>query len=177
MADQNSINKWDLTGYLTSIGMSREEAEAWVKARGDGRSFRANVSDGFGDVLDDVWEGNMQRFDPSSKQGRLGLTEPIQQLRSMEELRQQHLRSRVVEWRMIVAILWFYSFAIWMYVIAFQIAVPESVYWPLAVWLPRWVRMDYVGEAGFIASFTFALIWTKLSLLVKVNGERIQDIS
>ena len=54
-----------------------------------------------------------------------------------------------------------FSFVIWAYVIGFQMAHPESVYWKLAVWLP-WIRMDYFGEAGFIASFAFALAWVKL---------------
>ena len=58
-------------------------------------------------------------------------------------------------------VLWGYSFAIWIYVTSFQIAHPESVLWHLAVWLP-WLRLDYFGEAGFIASFAFALAWVKL---------------
>lgn len=61
---------------------------------------------------------------------------------------------------MIIAVLWFYSLAIWIYVVAFQIANPVSLYWPVAWWLP--IRMDYFGEAGFITSFTLAIIWAKL---------------
>jgi len=167
MAKQESIANWDLIHYLFSIGMTREETAAWLKAREDARSFRTNESDRLGAVLDQVWRGNSQIFDPSRKQERLGLTEPVQRIQSMGDLRQGYLRSRVAWWRMIAAILWFYSFMIWMYVIAFQIAQPESVYWSLAVWLPRWVRLDYLGETGFFASFAFALIWAKLSLLVK----------
>jgi hypothetical protein len=54
-----------------------------------------------------------------------------------------------------------FSFAISAYVISFQIAHPESVYWQLALWLP-WIRLDCFGEAGFIASFVFALACVKL---------------
>jgi hypothetical protein len=166
MADQNSNAKWDLTSYLTSLGMSQEKAEAWIKARVDARSFKTNESDEVGSIQDDVWKLNM-RIDERRGDAGLRVSELNPQLQDIRELRQQHLRSRMSGFRKIAAILWFYSFAIWMYVIAFQIVQPKSVFWPLAVWLPRWVRLDYFGEAGFIASFGFALIWAKLSLQVK----------
>lgn len=51
-----------------------------------------------------------------------------------------------------------YSFAIWVYVVACQIGIPNSEYWSFAWWLP-WLRMDYLGEAAFALSFIFALLW------------------
>ena len=82
-------------------------------------------------------------------------------LRNFEELRQLHREKQRAAWRRTAMVLCGFSFAIWMYVISFQIAHPESVYWQLAVWLP-WLRLDYFGEAGFIVSFAFALAWAKL---------------
>jgi hypothetical protein len=38
----------------------------------------------------------------------------------------------------------------WGYVVAMQLRSPRLVYNTLAEWLP--IRMDYVGEAGFILS-------------------------
>lgn len=55
-------------------------------------------------------------------------------------------------------VLWGYSFIIWVYVVAFQIVDPRSPYWDVASWLP-WLRMDYLGEAAFVLSFIFALLW------------------
>jgi len=43
-----------------------------------------------------------------------------------------------------------FGFACWVYVVAFQIFCPDSVYWNLAVWIP--IRLDYFGEAAFILS-------------------------
>ena len=47
----------------------------------------------------------------------------------------------------------FYSLLVWLYVIVFQYVNPNSVYWGLAWWLP--IRMDYLAETAFIASFIF----------------------
>jgi|SRR5208282_2384563 len=154
LVEQELDNQWDLTNYLTSLGMSKEEAEAWVKARRKGDTFKADYSDGVGSHLDKVWRRSLE-----------GLIQPTMsratgQLRPIGELREQHLLSRFATLRNLVAVLWAYSFAIWMYVIAFQFANPHSVYWPLATWLP--IRLDYFGEAGFLASFLFAIIWVKL---------------
>jgi hypothetical protein len=55
-------------------------------------------------------------------------------------------------------VLWVYSFAIWVYVVAFQIVNPSSPHWAFASWLP-WLQMDYLGEAAFVLSFIFALLW------------------
>jgi len=52
-----------------------------------------------------------------------------------------------------------YSFAVWVYVIAFQVVNPDSVYLGLAWWLP--IRLDYLGEAAFVLSFVFALLWQR----------------
>ena len=85
----------------------------------------------------------------------------LMKLRQLEELRRLRRERRREMCRRISIVLCVFSFAIWTYVIGFQIVHPESVYWQLAVWLP-WVRLDYFGEAGFIASFAFALAWLKL---------------
>ena len=52
-------------------------------------------------------------------------------------------------------VLWGYCFAVWLYVVVFQFTSPDSIYDVLVWWLP--IRMDYIGEAGFILSFVFAL--------------------
>ena len=43
-----------------------------------------------------------------------------------------------------------FSLLVWLYVIAMQIAHPESVSWTFTYWLR--VRMDYIGEIAFIIS-------------------------
>ena len=52
-------------------------------------------------------------------------------------------------------VVWGYAFIVWLYVIAMQLQYPNSVYWPLAVWVP--LRMDYLGEIAFISSFILAI--------------------
>ncbi len=134
--------------------MSKEEAEAWIKARGKGDPFKADYSDGLGSHLDKVWNRSSAGLIHSNVSKATG------QLRPINELRQQHFLNRIATLRNFVAVLWAYSFAIWIYVIAFQFMNPRSVYWSLAVWLP--IRLDYFGEAGFLASFVFAILWVKL---------------
>jgi hypothetical protein len=58
--------------------------------------------------------------------------------------------------RRLLVVFCFFALLIWVYVVAFQIADPESPYWPVAVWLP--IRMDYFGETGFIAAFICAIL-------------------
>ena len=43
-----------------------------------------------------------------------------------------------------------FSLFIWIYVIAMQIAHPESVSWTFTYWLR--IRLDYVGELAFVIS-------------------------
>jgi hypothetical protein len=154
LAEQDLKDQWNLTKYLTSLGMSKEEAEAWIKARTSGASFRADYSDGVGSHLDKVWDRN------STWLGHATLNKGTGQLRPIDELRKQQLLDRIATLRSFAAVLWAYSFAIWIYVIVFQYTNPGSVYWPLATWLP--IRLDYFGEAGFLSSFLFAIIWVKL---------------
>lgn len=149
MKNSNDTNQWHLTDYLISLGMSRDDARAWIRARREGRSFKANPSDTTGVHLDRIWKRKMEE------------SEALLQLKSTEGIQQQH-HDPLVKWRLSFAILSIWSLLCWMYVIAFQMVNPESPYWPLAVWLPRWVRMDYFGEANFIASFAFAIVWAKL---------------
>ena len=58
MAGQKPTQEWDLTQFLVSMGMSKEEAETWVKARRKGRSFKADSSDAIGEHLDRILERN-----------------------------------------------------------------------------------------------------------------------
>jgi hypothetical protein len=60
-------------------------------------------------------------------------------------------------------VIWGYSMAVWLYVIAMQLRYANSVYWPVAVWLP--IRLDYFGEAGFMVSFLFAIIAVSVSVM------------
>lgn len=43
-----------------------------------------------------------------------------------------------------------FSLLVWLYVIAMQIAHPESVAWTFTYWLR--IRLDYVGEIAFVTS-------------------------
>lgn len=67
-------------------------------------------------------------------------------------------------------VIWGYSVAVWLYVIAMQLRYPNSVTWPLAVWVP--IRLDYLGEAAFVLSFAFAMI----TALVSVVKRRVSDL-
>jgi hypothetical protein len=121
-----------------SIGMSQDDAMAWVRARRQGRAFKTDSSDGVGDHLDNVWKRNTQKS------------------KVLSQLKDTATR------RMIFAALCICGLLCWTYVIVLVMVNPDSVYWPLAVWLPKWVRMDYFGEAGFFASFLFGILWAKL---------------
>ncbi len=61
----------------------------------------------------------------------------------------------------LLLIVWGYAFAVWLYVIAMQLVYPNSLYWPVATWLP--IRLDYFGESAFFFSFivSIAVIWTQ----------------
>ena len=50
----------------------------------------------------------------------------------------------------------------WIYVVAFQIARPDSVYWPVVRWFPI-LRMDALAEAAFVISLVsfFILRWRR----------------
>jgi hypothetical protein len=62
-------------------------------------------------------------------------------------------------------VIWGYSMAVWLYVIAMQLRYANSVYWPLAVWFP--IRLDYLGEIAFVLSFLFAMITASVSAIKK----------
>jgi len=75
--------------------------------------------------------------------------------------------------RRVSIVLWGYSVAVWVYVIAMQLRYPESPHWPFAVWIP--VRLDYLGELAFFLSFIFglfAITWTAREVR---NIRRIKD--
>ena len=136
--------------------MGKEEAEAWTRARTRGAPFKADYSDGLGNHLDKMWDRSLTRLAHST------LSKGTGQLRPIDELRKQQFRDRIALLRSFVALLWAYSFAIWIYVIVLQYTNAGSVYWSLATWLP--IRLDYFGEASFLSSFFFAIIWVKLKL-------------
>jgi hypothetical protein len=50
-----------------------------------------------------------------------------------------------------------FGLLVWLYVIAMQIAHPESVSWTFVYWLP--IRMDFVGEISFIISILGFFVW------------------
>jgi len=147
LSGQVNSEEWDLVGYLVSLGLSRKEAVDWAKARDGEQSFRADWSDGVGHHLDKIWS----RLDssPSMATGQIPISP-----------KHRFSQGRLATRRMAITILWAYSFAIWVYVVAFQIANPMSPYWPVALWLP--IRMDYFGEIAFVLSFVFAIVWVKL---------------
>lgn len=70
----------------------------------------------------------------------------------------------------LLPVVWGYTFLVWLYVIAMQLRFPDSVYWPLSVWLP--IRMDYLGEIAFVFSFILAssiAIWHTRSTPTKLT--------
>lgn len=139
--------EWDLKRYLVSLGLSRKEASAWVDARQENQSLKVDRSDALGEHLDRVWKRSSVRTNMAT--GQIPIS-----------AKYRSSQGRLAMGRMMVTILWAYSFAIWVYVVAFQIANPMSPYWPVALWLP--IRMDYFGEIAFMLSFVFALVWLKL---------------
>jgi hypothetical protein len=64
--------------------------------------------------------------------------------------------TRLIVIQRLSIVLWGYCVGVWLYVIAMQLRYPNSVYWPLAVWVP--IRLDYLGEAAFALSFVLAVI-------------------
>ena len=54
----------------------------------------------------------------------------------------------------------------WLYVVAFQMARPESTRWQLSHWTP-WIRMDTFAVVSFIASFLGFVFWIVLWQLSK----------
>jgi len=82
------------------------------------------------------------------KTSRESLSETIMRISSDAQPRRNSIRR-------VCFVLWGYSFAIWLYVIAYQLSNNGDVYDPLAWWLP--IRMDYLGEAAFVLSLIFAL--------------------
>jgi len=56
--------------------------------------------------------------------------------------------------------LFFYSLLVWLYIIAMQIAHPDSVSWTFTEWLR--IRMDIVGETAFVGSLIGFLVWQYL---------------
>ena len=72
----------------------------------------------------------------------------------------------------LLLVVWGYAFAIWLYVVAMQLFDPESIYWPLAIWLP--IRLDYFGEAAFVFSFIVATAVTMWNTSLNLRTGRHQ---
>jgi hypothetical protein len=68
---------------------------------------------------------------------------------------QKALRRRT-RFRYMLLIACGYALAVWAYVIGVQFTHPDWIYAPFATWLP--IRMDYVGDAAFIASLAIIII-------------------
>jgi len=139
--------EWDLKKYLVSLGLSQDEAETWVDARQENQPLKVDSSDALGEHLDRIWTRSSGRANMGTGQIPLSRKYGFSQCR---------LASRA----MMITILWAFSVAIWVYVVAFQIVNPMSPYWLVASWLP--IRMDYFGEIAFMFSFVFAIAWVKL---------------
>ena len=149
----------DTVRYLKSIGYSQEEAEAWLKARKQGKSFMAGPHDPVGHRLDDLWKSGLVHSAWRKDVHEIVLAARDLRGAATGKVPARELR-KYATWRTLAALLALYSFAMWIYVVSFQIVVPESVYWPLALWLP--IRMDYFGEVSLVMSFIFAVLWVKL---------------
>jgi hypothetical protein len=67
------------------------------------------------------------------------------------KFREDKAKLRRIQTRNLLLIVGVYALAIWIYVVAVQVSHPDWIYLPFATWLP--IRMDYVGEGAFIASF------------------------
>jgi len=137
--------EWDLKKYLASLGLSRKEAETWVGARQENKPLKVDHSDTLGEHLDRIWTRSSGKANMTT--GQIPIS------------RKYELSQRLAS-RMMITILWAFSVAIWIYVVAYQIANPTSPYWLVASWLP--IRMDYFGEIAFMFSFVFAIGWAKL---------------
>lgn len=77
--------------------------------------------------------------------------EPQKQPEIEVKFRTQRAQLRRSRLKNFLLIAWGYAFAVWLYVISIQFLHPAWIYAPFATWLP--IRMDYVGESAFAASF------------------------
>jgi hypothetical protein len=57
---------------------------------------------------------------------------------------------------LVLTVLAVYSFAVWLYVVALQIAWPESTRWPLCRWIP--LDVGTMGEISFATSLACAAL-------------------
>jgi hypothetical protein len=74
--------------------------------------------------------------------------------KSTKIVRYRQQKRSFLDYKTLLTVVWGYALMVWLYVIAMQLRFPDSVYWPLAVWLP--IRIDYLGEIAFIFSFLLA---------------------
>jgi hypothetical protein len=87
------------------------------------------------------------------------------------KFRMQESELRRSQMKRLLLIVWGYAFAVWIYLIATQFFHPEWIYGPFATWLP--IRMDYIGEGAFVASFIIIMtvtMWdTKRAMLPRLR--------
>lgn len=92
----------------------------------------------------------------------------IETLKNDDGNRRHWTSEQLLKFRGLMMILWAYSFAVWLYVVAMQLRSVESVYWRFATWVP--VRMDYLGEAAFLFSFLMCIMIVLLPQPGAVKG-------
>lgn len=100
------------------------------------------------------------------------ITEPKAETERVVKYTAQRSELRRSRSKGLLLVAWGYSFAVWLYVIAMQLFYPQSIYWPLATWLP--IRLDYFGEGAFVFSFIMATGVAMLSTGLNLRSGRHQ---
>ena len=120
-------------------------------SREEAKSFLSGIEKGF---------DSQTKIAPKSEPDRV-----VKYRAERSELKRSNLKG-------LLLVVWGYAFAIWLYVVAMQLFDPESIYWPLAIWLP--IRLDYFGEAAFVFSFIVATAVTMWNTSLNLRTERHQ---
>ncbi len=100
------------------------------------------------------------------------ITEPKAEAERVVKYSTQRSELRRSRSKGVLLVAWGYAFAVWLYVIAMQLFYPQSIYWPLATWLP--IRLDYFGEAAFVFSFIMAAAVTMMNTGLNLRSGRRQ---
>jgi hypothetical protein len=88
------------------------------------------------------------------------------------KFRAQKTQLRHAQFRNLLLIVGGYAFAVLIYVIMIQVLHPDWIYGPFATWLP--IRLDYVGDAAFVALFVIITGVTMLKTKRAMQTERQQ---
>jgi len=88
------------------------------------------------------------------------------------KFRAQKTQLRHAQFRNLFLIVGGYAFAVLIYVIMIQVLHPDWLYAPLATRLP--IRLDYVGDAAFVALFVIMTGVTMLNTKRAMQTERQQ---